>query len=43
MYNINVIKRRKEAKIMKMYVDKNYKVYTEETINEEITNRMKKM
>ena len=26
---------------MKIYVDKNYKVYTEETINEEITNRMK--
>ena len=25
---------------MKVYVDENYEVYTEETINEEITNRM---
>ena len=25
---------------MKVYVDSNYKVYTEETIDEEITNRM---
>ena len=26
---------------MKVYVDSNYEVYTEETINKEITNRMK--
>ena len=26
---------------MKVYVDENYKVYTEETINEEITKRFK--
>ena len=32
---------KERKKIMKIYVDKNYKVYTEETINEEITNRMK--
>ena len=27
---------------MKIYVDSNYEVYTEETINEEITNRVKR-
>lgn len=27
---------------MKIYVDSNYEVYTEETINEEITNRVER-
>lgn len=27
---------------MKVYVDENYEVYTEETINEEITNRLER-